>query len=214
MPQVIETVVYRIDELTDRARDTARARYREHCMDHPWYDFVYEDFQTICELLGIDLRTSPVTRVGGASREDPHIFFRGFWSQGDGASYEGRYRYNPGSAKAIRAHAPQDAQLHRIADTLQAVQRNNFFQLQATIRQHGSYVHQYTMQVSVERDSPTWQDMTEDAESTVTEALRDLAHWLYRQLGREYEYQSSDELVDETLAINEWTFTAAGQHFG
>ena len=202
MPQVIETVVYQIDELSDPAKDTARAWYRQHCVDHPWYDFVYEDFQTICELLDVRLRTSPVVLVGGAAREDPHIFFRGFWSRGDGASYEGRYSHNRASATPIRTHAPQDPELHRIADTLQAIQRRNFFQLHATIYQRGMYVHQYTMQVSVERDSPTRQDMTADAESTVTEALRDLAHWLYGQLQREYEYQSSDELVDETIAVN------------
>ena len=31
------------------------------------------------------------------------------------------------------------------------------------------------MAIAVERDSPTWQDMTADAEEAVTEALRDLA---------------------------------------
>ena len=70
------------------------------------------------------------------------------------------------------------------------------------------------MAISVERDSPTWQDMTEDAEEVVTEALRDLARWLYRQLEREYDYLSSDEVVDETIAANQYTFTEAGRRFG
>lgn len=43
------------------------------------------------------------------------------------------------------------------------------------------------MAISVTRDSPTWQDMTDDAEEVVTEALRDLARWLYLQLEREYD---------------------------
>jgi len=70
------------------------------------------------------------------------------------------------------------------------------------------------MSISVERDSPIWQDMTEDAEEVVTEALRDLARWLYRQLEREYDYLSSDEAVDETIVVNEYTFTASGRRFG
>jgi hypothetical protein len=70
------------------------------------------------------------------------------------------------------------------------------------------------MAISVERDSPTWQDMTADAEETIIEALRDLARWLYRQLGREYEYLSSDEVADETIAANEYTFTEVGRRFG
>ena len=70
------------------------------------------------------------------------------------------------------------------------------------------------MAITVERDSPTGQDMTDDAEDAVIESLRDLARWLYRQLQREYEYQASDPVVDETIAVNEWTFTAEGQPFG
>lgn len=38
------------------------------------------------------------------------------------------------------------------------------------------------MSVDVTRDSPTWQPPTDDTEESVTEALRDLARWLYRQL--------------------------------
>ena len=70
------------------------------------------------------------------------------------------------------------------------------------------------MAIEVERDSPTWQAMTDDAEDTVTEVLRDLARWLYRQLQHEYEHQTSDAVVDESIAVNERTFTAAGRRFG
>ena len=56
--------------------------------------------------------------------------------------------------------------------------------------------------------------MTEDAEDTVIEALRDLACWLYRQLEREYNGLSSGEAVDETIAANDYTFTASGRRFG
>jgi hypothetical protein len=70
------------------------------------------------------------------------------------------------------------------------------------------------MEISVERASPNLQDMTADAEDVVTEALRDLARWLYRQLEREYDYLSSDEMVDETIFANGYTFTEIGGRFG
>lgn len=70
------------------------------------------------------------------------------------------------------------------------------------------------MRIAVERDSPTGQDMAPDAEDIVTEALRDLARWLYRRLEREYEYLTSDEAVDESLRANDYTFTEAGRRFG
>ncbi len=76
------------------------------------------------------------------------------------------------------------------------------------------YYHEYCMAISVERDSPTWQDMTADAEEIVIEALRDLARWLYRQLEREFDYLSSDESVDEAITANAYTFTAVGRRFG
>ena len=56
--------------------------------------------------------------------------------------------------------------------------------------------------------------MTTDAEAAVSEALRDLAFWLYRQLENEYDWLTSDAAVDEALLINEYTFTEAGLHAG
>ncbi len=70
------------------------------------------------------------------------------------------------------------------------------------------------MAIVVERDSPTHQDMTADAEDMVTELLRDLARWLYRQLEREYDYQTSDQVTDEAILANDYAFTEDGRRFG
>ena len=214
MPRIIETTVYTIDELSDAAKENARIWYRDQGLHDEWYDFVYEDFETICRILGITLATTPVRLYGGGTRDKPQIFWSGFHSQGDGASFFGTYCHARGASKAIRAHAPKDAELHRIADVLQDVQRRNFWQVHASIRQQGRYCHEYSMAIEVERDSPTWQPMTDDAEDAVIEALRDLARWLYRQLRSEHEHQTSDEAVDEIVSANEFTFTADGKRFG
>ena len=214
MPQVIESTVYTIEELSDAAKEAARGWYREACLDYEWYDAVYEDFGTICGILGVTLGTNPVKLVGGGTRGRPRIFFRGFGSQGDGASFAGSYRHVPGAARAVRAYAPRDTELHRIADSLQNTQKRNFWQLHAIIRQEGRYCHEHSMAIEVERDSPTWQPPAEGAEDAVIEALRDLARWLYRQLQDTYEHESSDAAVDETMVLNEFTFTADGRHFG
>ena len=214
MPEIIETTVYRLDELSDPAKQKARAWYRDGAFDHDWHEFVFEDFMTICTILGIDIKTRTVRLMGGGSRSDPCIWFRGFWSQGDGACFEGAYAYARRATADIRTHAPRDGELHRIADALQAIQRRNFYQLRADIRHSGHYYHEYCMAIAVERDSPIGQDMIGEADDNVTEALRDLARWLYRQLEREYDYLSSDEVVDETIAANEYTFTEVGRRFG
>ena len=214
MPRIVKTTVYELKELSESVRERARAWYRAECLDYDWHEFVYEDFETVCGLLGVTLHTSPMRLMGGGTRQAPRVFFRGFSYQGDGASYEGVYTYARGAARAVRAHAPEDAELHAIADALADVQRPNFYQLGADIRQSGRYCHEYTMAIHVERDSPTWQDMTDGAVEAVIEALRDLARWLHRQLELEYNYLTSDEAVDETIYANEWTFTADGHRFG
>lgn len=214
MPEIIETTVYRLDGLSDAAKDKARSWYRESGFDYDWYDAVYEDFQQIADILGLRLKTHAVRIYGGGVRQEPRIWFRGFWSQGDGACFETLYSYRKQAPRRIRDYAPQDTELHRIADSLQAIQRRNFYQLSAEASHRGPYCHEYCMSISVERSSPTYQDMTADAEDAVIEALRDLARWLYRQLEREYDYLTSDGAVDEAITANAYTFTAAGCRFG
>lgn len=212
MSEIIETTVYGLDELSDAAKEKARAWYRQVGIDDDWYEFLYEDFQCIAEILGLRLKTVPV-RLFDATRQKPCIWFSGFWSQGDGACFEGRYNHAKGAPRKIRDHAPKDGELHRIADALQAIQRRNFYQLHADIAHRDRCYHEYCMSISVERDSPTCQDRTADAEEVVAEVLRDLARWLYRQLEREYEYLTSDEVVDEAMIANAYMFTEAGHRF-
>ena len=214
MPQIVETTVYTIDELSDAAKENARIWYRHQGLHDDWYDFVYEDFETICKILGVTLATTTVRLYGGGTRDKPRIYWSGFACQGDGASFQGWWSHARGARKAIREHAPKDEELHRIADLLQETAKRNFYQLGATVRHRGRYCHEYSMAIEVERDSPTWQPMTDGAEDAVIEALRDLARWLYRQLEREYEHQTSDEAVDEIVSANEFIFTADGKRFG
>lgn len=214
MPEIVETTVYRIDELNAVARDKARDWFRQNGFDHDWYEAVYDDFATICTILGIALRSVPVRLFGGGTRGKPCIFFSGFWSQGDGACFEGDYAHAKGAAAAIRDHAPRDAELHAIADALAAIQRRNFYQLRAGIRHQGRYYHEHAMSIAVERDSPIRQDITDGAEEIVTEALRDLARWLYRQLENEYGHLTSDAEIDAALETNAFTFTEDGRRFG
>lgn len=214
MPAIIETAVYQIDELSDAAKEKARGWYRETGFDYDWYDFVYEDFERVCDILGINLDTVAVRLFGGGTRRKPCIWFSGFWSQGDGACFEGAYGYAKGASGKIRGYAPMDAELHRIADALGSIQRRNFYQLGARIAHRGRYYHEYSMDIAVERDSPVAQEMTADAEDNVREALHDLARWLYGRLDDEYEQLTTDEAVDEVIRLNEYSFTAAGVRFG
>lgn len=196
MPQIIETTVYTLDELSDEAKAKAREWYREGAFDYDWWDCTYEDAKTCAKVIGIEI---------------DKIYFSGFWSQGDGACFEGSYAYAKGGAKVIREHAPQDAELHRIADALQALQRANFYALQASVRQRGRYSHEQCTVIDVsDKDGYAPSAETHDA---LADLLRDYMRWIYRQLEAEWEYQNADEQVDEAIRANEYTFTEDGARF-
>lgn len=212
MPELIEIETYRLEELPEAARVNARSWYRETGLDYEWHDFTFDDFERVCDILGVSLKTDIVRLRGGATRRQPCIYFSGFWNQGDGACFEGFYSYAKGAHRRIRSHAPLDTELHAIADSLRTVQRRNFYQLSAGVTHHGRYYHEHSMTISVERDG-TFLDVAADDEEAIAEALRDLACWLYRRLSAEYEYLSSDEAVDESINANGYRFTASGERF-
>lgn len=213
MAEVIRTHVYTIDELIEPAKERARDWWRE-CLDDDWHQPVIDDFCQICKILGVELKTIARPPVGGGARAKPCVWFSGFASQGDGASFQGWYGYAVQSAKRIREYAPADVELHSIADRLQHIQRRNLYQLQATISHRERYFHAHSMEISVSRSGETGQEASDGAEDEIADALRDLANWLYRALEREYDYQMSDDMADEMLAVNGYTFTADGRRFG
>lgn len=206
--RTVETKLYHFEELTPDAKEAAREWWRQLEAQDFDASAVFEDFERICDTLGVSLDTHPVKLYGGGTRYEPNIYYSGFSSQGDGASWEGDYAYKPGAAKAIRAYAPTDKKLHAIADALQALQARHFYKLTASITQSGRYSHEMTMRAEVERDGREVADS--DAE-TLQELLRDLARWVYRALETEYEWRMADEQVEDAITANQYEFTEDGE---
>lgn len=184
--------LYTYDELSD----TAKERVKQ------WVDAfefgaecVLDDFKTIAGMMGF---------------YDITLRYSGFSSQGSGASFTGRYKYAKGASKAIRKYAPQDAELHSIADALQALQRAHFYRITAHLSLgSGSnfYAHENTIAVQVDRgDDYAPESVLEDFK----ELARDLMRWLYAALEREYDYCNSDEYLSEHCVANGYEFTADG----
>lgn len=213
MPHTIEKTVFDFEELSDSAKSRARDWYREGALDYDWWDSIYEDAATCAGILGINLRTRPVKLMGGGTRYDPCIYFSGFWSQGDGACFEGSYSYAKGCAKKIRKHAPKDGgqndKLHKVADSLVAIQKKHGYRLGASVRQTGHYSHEHSTTIEVWRGDES-ANVEAETEEALAEALRDFMRWIYRQLEAEYEYLNSDEQVDETIKANGYTFDEDG----
>ena len=78
MPRIIETTVFTIDELSGAAKENAHIWYRDQGLHNEWYDFVYDDFEAICKILGVTLATTPVRLYGGGTRDKPLVWFSGY----------------------------------------------------------------------------------------------------------------------------------------
>jgi hypothetical protein len=210
MPHTIETTAYKFDELTDKAKENARDWWRR-CEDQDNYfsESVYEDVATIAELFGLDIRQRPYKCMDGKTRYNPAIFFSGFWSQGDGACFEGEYRYKKGALKAVKDYAPQDKDLHDIVESLQCAQAGNFYQVSCTMKHSGHYYHSGCMSVDCERIDDRYYSVLD--EDTFIQVMREFADWIYDRLESEYDYIMADENVDENIRANEYNFTEGGE---
>jgi hypothetical protein len=198
------TTLYLYDELpTEEAKEKAREWYAGLVFsDSSDWEHVYEDADRIAKMIGIE--------IGGGTREEPDIMFSGFSSQGDGACFEGSYRYKKGAVREVEKYAPQDAELSRIARSLYQVQRRYFYKLRATCSHSGHYYHSGMMDVEVYHEYEFYEDIG-DARDEVRRLLRDFADWIYKQLEREYEYQTSDEQIEEAIRANEYEFHEDGR---
>ena len=207
-PRIKETTVYTFDELSDTAKEKARSWYRDNCMVDDGYECTFEDAEAVANILGITLDQRAVPRMDGEFNNHPKIFFSGFSSQGDGACFEGTYRYASGWKEKLLAHAPQDEELMKIGMDLQNSQSSGFYQLVARTKHRGHYYYSKCMVVDVEKDDGT--SAPQEREEEVTQAMRDFADWIFKQLRTEYEYQMSDECVDENIKCNDYSFNENG----
>lgn len=204
MPALKQYLIYTFDELSDAAKEKAREWYRNGQLDYDWWDSVYEQADTAAKHLGID-----IDRKG---KHTPAIYFSGFWSQGDGACFEGSYRYKKGWRSALlHEFGPGDTlnELLSIGQALQEIQSKQFYKLEATCRHRGHYQHSGCMSVEVEHAEDRYRDIG-DAEGEIRDQLRLFADWIYGHLEQEHDWLTSDEQVDESIRANEYTFNEDG----
>jgi len=187
--------LYTFDELSEQAQEKARDWYRNASADDSfWSECVIDDAKQAAALLGIDI---------------DRAYFSGFWSQGDGACFEGRYKYRKDWKKALAAEyggATRKALLE-IGAELQAAQKPVFYTGTAETYQH---YHSACMRITADAAERFSNDARDDFEENITDALRSFADWVYRQLESEYDYQNSAEAIDETIRANEYEFTENG----
>lgn len=192
-----ETVkVYQFDELSPAAKERAIEWWRER--DEFFDEFVMEDLTRAAALLGVD---------------DAEWAYRLAYSQGDGALFTGRWSGDEVcSAEKLAEYFGGDdgTTLEAIRATLAGF-RGYHAKL---VRRDYLYSHEYAVSFDYfERldDDGDVIDHEEDDEAEILYALRCLMRWGYDLLKREYEYQTSDEAVAESITANEMEFTEDGK---
>ena len=84
------------------------------------------------------------------------------------------------------------------------------------VKHRGHYSHEYETQfdVSLGDTLDNLEGITQEKYDAVADdlvgAARDLMRWIYRQLEAEYDYQMSDEAIDESIQCNEVEFNEDG----
>ena len=189
MSAIISTEVFQFDELSDAAKEKARDWWREasagdNYFSEPTIDEVKGD---IGKALGFDIS---------------EVYWSGFSSQGDGACFVGTWRAADVNARALQQYAPQDKKLAQIRKAMRAfarAHRNNT----ANIAHRDRYCHAYSTDIEADQDTETF-----------AEIARDFMNWIYRSLEKAYEYENSNEQIDDCMSANEYTFTESGKRFG
>lgn len=213
--RIEETPVYMFDQLSDKAKETAREWYRSASVHDEWWDNVFDNVAYIGEIIGIKF----ARRRGSNALA---IYFSGFSSQGDGACFEGSYAYAKGALAELKKERPasythdgttteckRNKELHEIARKLQDIQRKHFYKLEADCKHRGHYSHSGCMDVDVSHSDDISRDIG-DAETDIRDTLRLFADWIYSTLEDEHDFIQSDEQVDEAMEANGYEFDEDG----
>ena len=179
--------LFEFSELSEVAKERAIQDNRDFNVDwDDWHKFILDDWQDVA-----------LPKLGF---ENAEISYTGFWSQGDGASFCARV--NIDRWLTVNKQRGHYRRLLKYLDWISIkVDRN------------GHYYHEYTMGTDLDlyEEVPDKVYMlAQELEDAILEDARDLARQIYRELRKEYEFQTSDEAVAEGLIANEYLFTEDG----
>lgn len=175
-------------------------KYRYINVDHhDWWDCEYEDFKQQMSEGGIAV---------------DNMYFSGFWSQGDGACFEGYIEDT--DVFLDKNFKPEDY------PTIRMVVANGG-RVRLSVRHSGHYYHENCTSFSMDVDMPSnvlptptdfHQQVVEQYDNTMTREIEDfekesieifknLMRGLYRQLENQYDHLTSDEAVTEAIIAND-----------
>lgn len=191
--------VYSYAELSDKAKAKARDWFRESSAgDNFFAESVEEDAQQCFATCGLKIKS---------------VYWSGFSSQGDGACFVGTWAASEAlkGEELMKAHAPNDEELHRIARGFQVI-AEKFPEASFSVKHRGHYSHKYCTEFDVSLDDTDLrEDHREEHEAALVELARDAMDWIYKQLELAWDYENKDETVAENIEGNDYGFTIEGK---
>lgn len=181
------------EQLSKSAKDELLDKHRNYNVDHSWWDFTYDDFREQMDGIGISV---------------DRMQFSGFWSQGDGASFDGRVR----DWHKLLASLGKTKELEFIAA------HKDDYDFTLCWKNTGRYSHENCLSFSPdlsidnpfdEEEDPlkyfAWEaaygtaGLLDSIEDELCEFVRDKCRELYKELEAEYEHLTSDDSVIDVI---------------
>lgn len=185
------------------SNETASSRYQRKQIDEhrtinvdydDWWDTIYDDFKAKMTNIGVDVEK---------------IYFSGFWSQGDGACFEGRVEDWGKYLEHLKYDDPILSNTAATAWSLSWYHRGNYYHEQSVVFNDEIYLpdnpfdeEEDTLRHDAWDNAMQVHDLLKLTDE-MKEDLRGHMKKLYRALTLEYEWLTSDEAVIEAMIANE-----------
>lgn len=218
--RVTRTVVYKFNELSPKAKEKARDKWREGIyQDNSWSECTIEEAVEQAALMGITIDKREWTNSYGFKGSSPCVYWRGFSSQGDGACFEGSWSASDTKADHVAdgwGDSEPTRAIKRIAAVFGEIAKD-YPEASFKVKHRGHYSHEFETYFTVSLGDTLdnlegiTQEKYDAVEKTLIDAARDYMRWIYRQLNAEYDYQMSDEAIDESIQCNEVEFNEDGR---
>lgn len=209
--KTIKIPVYSFNELSAKVQKKVLQDMNDINTDYQWWDFVYEDFQTLAEYFGftVDLERS---------------FFTLNYSQGDGSSYTAYVdpckliaclkgeTWKKHAPKEVLSFYPVTRNIERVCKLIASGKIDFSANIEPANRETSvrvncewSFTSDYAHN-NLENIENACNELNELIESTA----KTLNKWFHRSLRNQCDYLSSDEAIIETINANEYLFFAHG----
>jgi hypothetical protein len=170
--------------------------------DNDWWECTYEDIEEQHD-----------SKVSGF--EIDKIYFSGFYSQGDGAMFEGRFLLNYTSELTTIADYVKDSRIVALIKAGRVVVVCDF-------EHKGHYYHEksYINSFFVETHGNHFSDEniisyldSGELEKSICDDYEDLCKSFYRRLEKSYDYLTTEESLMEAFTASDIEFTKDGKIF-